>query len=216
MIRVMIADDHSIVREGLKQIIKDVPDMCVSIEAASGDETLKYIRDDQWDVLLLDIGMPGKNVLELINLVKLEKPSRPVLVLSMYSEDQYGVRMLRAGADGYLKKECAPESLVAAIRKLAEGGKYISNALAVLLVNELNEKNTTAAHSTLTDREFQVFMAIAQGKNLTSIATEMSLSIKTISTYRTRLLKKMNLTSNGEIILYAIEHELKCITPNLI
>lgn len=208
MIRVIIADDHAIVREGLKQILSDVSDMEVIDEAASGDEALKKIRTDGWDVLLLDIAMPGKNILELIKLVKLATPLKPILVLSMYPEDQYAVRILRAGADGYLSKESAPEQLVTAIRKLAEGGKYVSSVLVEQLIRDLNNIEPKPLHTLLADREYQVFIAISKGKRLSDIANEMSLSIKTVSTYRTRLLKKMNFSSNAEIIHYALEYHL--------
>ncbi len=152
--------------------------------------------------------MPGKNILELINLVKLQNPEKPILVLSMYPEDQYAIRMLRAGADGYLNKESAPENLILAIRKLSKGGKYISSELAEQLVNEININNSKSKHSTLTDRQFQVFISLANGKRLTDIAVEMALSVKTISTYRTRLLKKLDLSSNSDVIHYALKHRL--------
>ncbi len=208
MIRVIIADDHAIVREGLKQILSDFSDMEVSGEAATGDEALKIIRTNGWDVLLLDIAMPGKNVLELIKLVKLDTPNKPILVLSMYPEDQYAIRVLRAGADGYLCKESVPELLVAAIRKLAQGGKFVSAGLAEQLVRNLHETESKPLHSLLTDREYQVLLAIARGERLTEIAKTMSLSIKTVSTYRTRLLGKMKMSSNAEIIRYAIDNHL--------
>jgi DNA-binding NarL/FixJ family response regulator len=208
MIKVAIADDHAIVRKGLKQILSDIPDMEVVAEAGSGDEALAMIRADGWDVLLLDISMPGKNVLELIKLSKQQFPRLPILILSMYPEDQYAVRMLRAGADGYLTKESAPEQLVTAIRKVSEGGKYASPLLAEKLVTELFTNSEKPPHTTLTDREFQVFCALAKGNRLTDIAQEMSLSIKTISTYRTRLLKKLRLINNSDIIHYALKHQL--------
>ena len=208
MIRVIIADDHAIVREGLKQILSDFSDMEVSGEAATGDEALKVIRTNGWDVLLLDIAMPGKNVLELIKLVKLDTPNKPILVLSMYPEDQYAIRVLRAGADGYLCKESVPEQLVAAIRKLAQGGIFVSAGLAEQLVRNLHETESKPLHTLLTDREYQVLLAIAGGKRLTEIAKAMSLSIKTVSTYRTRLLGKMKMSSNAEIIHFAIDNRL--------
>jgi len=208
MIKVAIADDHAIVRAGLRQILTDVADIKVVAEASSGDEALTMIRTDGWDVLLLDIAMPGKNVLELIKLAKQQNPNLPILILSMYPEDQYAVRMLRAGADGYLTKESAPDQLVTAIRKVAEGGKYASPLLAEKLVAELFFDSAQPPHTLLTDREFQVFCALNKGKRLTDIANEMALSIKTISTYRTRLMKKMNLASNADIIHYALKHNL--------
>jgi len=208
MIKVAIADDHAIVRKGLKEILSEVPDMEIASEASSGDEALALIRSHNCDVLLLDIAMPGKNVLELIKLAKLASPSLPVLILSMYPEDQYAIRMLRAGADGYLSKESAPEQLVEAIRKVYEGGKYVSLFLAEKLVQELFTQTPKALHTVLTDREYQVFMAIGQGLRPTDIAMNMALSIKTISTYRTRILKKMNLKSNTDILRYIMEHQI--------
>ncbi len=208
MIKILIADDHAIVRAGLKQILADVPDMKVCGEASSGDEVLKMIRNDRWDILLLDIAMPGKNVLELIKLAKHQNPHQPILILSMYPEDQYAIRMLKSGADGYLTKESAPDQLVTAIRKVARGGKYISGAMTEKLIGELHPEPTQLLHTTLSDREFMVFIALAKGKRLTDIAHEMSLSIKTISTFRTRLMAKMGMNSVADIIYYALKHHL--------
>lgn len=208
MIKVLIADDHSIVRQGLKQILADIPDMEIFGEASSGDEALRFIRGEGWNVMLLDIAMPGKNVMELIKLAKQQSPHLPILILSMYPEDQYAIRMLRAGADGYLNKESAPEQLVEAIRKVAKGGKYVSQTMADKLIDELNSKHETPLHATLTDREFQVFCGIYYGKSVTDLAQQMALSVKTISTYRTRLMKKMNMSTNAEIIHYAIKNNL--------
>jgi DNA-binding NarL/FixJ family response regulator len=208
MIKVLIADDHAIVREGLKQILADIPDMEVFGEADSGDEALKFIRSGGWNIMLLDIAMPGKNILELIKVTKHQSPHLPILILSMYPEDQYAIRMLRAGADGYLTKESAPEQLVAAIRKVAQGGKYISPAMTEKLIAELNPNQTPPLHATLTDREFQVFCGICKGESLTDLARQMTLSVKTISTYRTRLMEKMNMSKNAEIIYYAFKNDL--------
>ncbi|MFA6051126.1 MAG: response regulator transcription factor [Methylobacter sp.] len=208
MIKVLIVDDHAIVREGLKQILADIPDMEVFGEAGSGDEALKLIRGEGWGIMLLDIAMRGKNVLELIKLAKHQSPHLPILVLSMYPEDQYAIRMLRAGADGYLTKESAPEQLVAAIRKVAKGGKYISMTMTEKLIAELNPYQEKPLHATLTDREFQVFCGICAGKSITDLAQHMALSVKTISTYRARLMKKMNMSKNAEIIHYAFKNDL--------
>jgi len=208
MIKVLIADDHAIVREGLKQILSDIPDMKVFGEAGSGDEALQLIRNKGWHIMLLDIAMPGKNVLELIKLAKHQSPHLPILILSMYPEDQYAIRMLRAGADGYLTKESAPEQLVAAIRKVAKGGKYISATMTEKLIEELNPNQEKSPHTTLSDREFQVFRGICSGKSITDLAQQMTLSVKTISTYRTRLMKKMNMSKNAEIIHYAFKNDL--------
>ncbi|MCK5191974.1 MAG: response regulator transcription factor [Methylococcales bacterium] len=208
MINVLIADDHAIVRAGLKQILSDIPDINVFKEASNGDEVLKMIRNDEGDILLLDIAMPGKNILELIKLAKQQHPDLPILILSMYPEDQYAIRMLRAGADGYLCKESATERLVEAIRKLAQGGKYISSALTEKLVAEIQPKLATVHHNLLTDREFQVLHAIGTGQGITEIAKNMSLSPKTVSTYRARVLKKMQMRNNAEIIRYVVDNQL--------
>lgn len=208
MIKVLIADDHAIVRKGLVQILSDIPDMEVFGEANSGDEALTFIRSEGWDVLLLDIAMPGKNILELIKLAKRQSPYLPILILSMYPEDQYAIRMLRAGADGYLTKDSAPEQLVAAIRKVANGGKYISSAIARQLIAELTSGPEKPLHDLLTDREHQVFCGICRGQSVTELALQMALSVKTISTYRSRLLQKMNLSKNAEIIHYAFKNNL--------
>lgn len=208
MIKVLIADDHAIVRQGLKQILADIPDMEVFGEANSGDEALKFIRKEGWNILLLDISMPGKNVLELIKLSKQQSPHLPILILSMYPEDQYAIRMLRAGADGYLNKESAPEQLVEAIRKVATGGKYVSPMMTEKLINELNPNQDTPLHTKLTDREYQVFCSICAGKSMTDIARTMSLSVKTISTFRTRIMIKMNMSTNADLIHYAFKNKL--------
>lgn len=209
MIKLLIVDDHAIIRAGLKQIIADIPDMKVVAEAASGDEALRFIREAAWDVMLLDIAMPGKSVMELIKLSKLQSPLLPILILSMHSEDEYAIRMLRAGADGYMTKEAAPEQLVAAIRKVANGGKYISPTMTEKLISELTLDTEKPLHTLLTDREYQVFCGIYRGESLSELARKMTLSLKTISTYRTRLMKKMNMTKNAEIIHYAFKHDIR-------
>jgi two-component system, NarL family, invasion response regulator UvrY len=208
VIKILIADDHAIVRAGLKQILAEVSDMKVCGEASTGDEVLKMIRQEDWDILLLDISMPGKNVLELIKLAKLQNPRQPILILSMYPEDQYAIRMLKSGADGYLTKESAPDQLVAAIRKVAKGGKFISAAMTEKLIEELNPEPKHILHTNLSDREYMVFLALARGKRITDIANDMSLSVKTISTFRSRLMAKMELQSGADIVYYALKHNL--------
>lgn len=209
MIRVMIVDDHAIVRRGLRLILNDTRDIKVTLEAASGNEALTGIRQSCWDVLMLDIAMPGKSVLDLIKISKSENPAKPILVLSSYPEDQYAIRMLRAGADGYLSKESAPELLVEAIHKLASGGKFVSSSLAEMIVCEMHgDKNDDQSHAKLTDKEFQVLVKFAQGKRISDIAQEFSISSKTASTYRARILKKLNLSTNTELVRYAIQHNL--------
>lgn len=208
MIKIAIADDHAIIRAGLAQIISETPDMQVIAEANSGDEALSIICNEAWDVFLLDIAMPGKNILDLIRTAKQQFPKRALLIISSYSEDQYAFRMLRAGADGYLTKSSAPEQLIDAIRNLSEGGKFTDTKLTQKLVAEHLTNPDCPAHHTLTDREFQVFCAVSKGKRLNDIAEEMTLSAKTISTYRIRLLKKLNLTNNADIVQYAMKFGL--------
>jgi DNA-binding NarL/FixJ family response regulator len=208
MVRILIADDHAIVRAGLKQILADIPDMMVAGEASNGQEVLDSLRTGEWDVMLLDISMPGKNGLEVLKLARQKTPRLPVLILSMYPEDQYAVRMLRAGASGYLTKESAPDQLVAAIRKVAQGGRYINPTLAEKLAAELDSSLEKPLHAMLSDREFQIFRAIALGKTASEIATELSLSVKTVSTYRMRVMEKMHMSKNAEIIRYALKNQL--------
>ncbi len=208
MIRVLIADDHAVVREGLRQILSGVPDMVVAGEAENGNEVLRDVRKNQYDALVLDITMPGRTGLDILKELKQEHPLLPVLILSMYPEEQYAVRVLRAGASGYLTKESAPEELVGAIRKVAQGKKYISPTLAETLIENLDIDAEKPMHQALSDREYQVLCMIASGKKVGEIAEALSLSVKTISTYRTRILEKMRLKNNAELTLYAVEQRL--------
>lgn len=208
MINIMIADDHAIVRAGLKQILSDYSDMAVVDEACDGQELLEKIKKRNPDVILLDISMPGRSGLDILKQIKMEKPNLPVLVLSMHSEEQYAIRTIRAGASGYLTKESASEKLIEAIKKVHEGGKYISMTLAEKLAETLLHDTKNAAHENLTDREYQVFFNIARGKTVSEIASEMFLSVKTISTYRRRILNKMNMKNNSELTRYALENNL--------
>ena len=209
MIKVLIADDHAVVREGLKQILMDDTDFNVAGEASNGLEVMELVRKDSWDVLLLDITMPNMSGLEVLQQVKAEKPELPVLILSMHPEDQYAVRVLRAGAAGYITKGSAPDHLVGAVRKVARGGKYISARVAEDLATRVTSGDASRPqHEALSDREFQVMRGIAMGKSLTDIADELSLSAKTVSTYRSRILDKMNMKSNAEITRYAVEYQL--------
>ena len=208
MINVLIADDHPIVRQGLRQILSEIPDMVVAGEAVNGQETLDQVRAGNWDVLVLDITMPDRSGLDILKELKHQRPHLPVLVLSIHAEEQFAVRLLKAGASGYLTKENAPDELVKAIRKVVGGGKYISQNLAESLAFSLDEASDRPRHETLSDREFQVMQMMASGKTLAEIAEELSLSAKTVSTYRTRLLEKMKLKTNAEIIRYAIENGL--------
>jgi two-component system, NarL family, invasion response regulator UvrY len=208
MIRVLIADDHMIVREGLKQILAMHGDLEVAGEAANGNDVLRMVREQQWDVLVTDMSMPGRNGLELIKLVKQARPELPVLVLSMYDEDQYAVRTIRAGASGYINKESVSDQLVAAIRKVAAGGVHASPAVTKALFSTLRGYNGARPHEQLSDRELQVFQLIAGGKSVTEIADQLSLSPKTVSTHKSRLMEKMQMSNSAEIIRYAIEHRL--------
>ncbi len=208
MIKILIADDHAIVREGIKQILAETDDMVVVGEAANGREVLEMVRKQDWDLVLLDLAMPGKDGLETLKELKLEKPKLPVLVLSIYPEEQYAVRLLKAGAAGYLTKESAPEELIAAIRKVSQKGKYISSSLAEKLAFYLEADAERPLHEMLSDREFKVMLMIALGKTVKAIADEMCLSIKTVSTYRVRALNKMGMKNNAEFTYYALKHGL--------
>lgn len=208
MIRILVADDHAIVRRGLRQIVADESDMEVVGEAQTTQEILDLARQEEWDVIVLNISMPGRGGFEALKALKQTHSKRPVLVLSMYPEDQFAVRAFRAGAAGYMTKESAPEELVQAIRKVVRGGKYVSPSLAEKLAAELGEDAERPPHDALSEREYHVLCLLASGKTVTQIAAEMSLSVKTISTYRARLLEKMRMKTNAEVTRYAIEHRL--------
>jgi len=208
MIKVLIADDHPIVRQGLRQILSEIPDMKVAGEAVNAQETLDQVRAGDWDVLVLDITMPGRSGFDILKELNHSQPDLPVLVLSAHAEEQFAVRVLKTGASGYLTKENAPAELIKAIRKVVGGGKYVSRNLAETLAAGLNATSDGPRHKALSDREFQVMQMMAGGKTLAEIAEVLSLSAKTVSTYRTRLLEKMNLKTNAEIIRYAIENGL--------
>jgi two-component system, NarL family, invasion response regulator UvrY len=208
MIRILVADDHAIVRRGLRQIVADESDMEVVGEAQTAQKILDLAREEEWDVIVLNISMPGRGGFEALKALKQTHSKRPVLVLSMYPEDQFAVRAFRAGAAGYMTKESAPEELVQAIRKVVRGGKYVSPSLAEKLAAELGEDAERPPHEALSEREYHVLCLLASGKTVTQIAAEMSLSVKTISTYRARLLEKMRMKTNAEVTRYAIEHRL--------
>lgn len=208
MIKILIADDHPVVRKGLKEIIEKTPSMMVSDEASNGQETLEKVRKSDFDVVLLDISMPGRSGLDILKELKSEKPELSVLILSMHPEEQYAVRVLKAGASGYLTKESAPDELIAAIKKASIGRKYVSSSLAEKLALYLEIDDERPLHETLSDREYEVMCMIASGKTITEIARELFLSIKTISTYRSRILEKMGMKSNAELTHYALKHEL--------
>jgi two-component system, NarL family, invasion response regulator UvrY len=208
MIKIFIADDHPVVRMGIKQILAEVKDMTVADEAGTGQETIKKVAKNDYDVILLDISMPGRNGLDILREIKNKKPKIPVLILSIYPEDQYAVRVLKLGAAGYLTKESVPEELINAIRKVAQGRKYISANLAEKLATDLELNSDKPPHENLSDREYQVLCLLASGKRLKDIADTLSLSIKTISTYRTRILEKMKMDNNAELIRYALQNNL--------
>ena len=208
MIRILIADDHAIVRRGLKHIVSEQPDMTVAGEAENARHVLDLVRTDEWDVIVLDINMPGRSGLEVLKELRREHPKLPVLVLSVHPEDQYGVRVLKAGAAGYLTKDSAPDELVQAIRKVHRGGKYVSASLAEVLAFELETETDRPRHESLSDREYQVMTMIASGKTVGEIGEDLSLSVKTISTYRARVLGKMKMRTNAELTHYAIQNQV--------
>jgi DNA-binding NarL/FixJ family response regulator len=208
MIRVFIADDHGIVRKGMKQILSRTADIEVAGEASTGQEALEKIWANNFDVVILDISLPGRNGLEILKQIKSQQPKLPVLILSMYPEDQYAVRVLKAGAAGYLTKESDKSELIEAIRRIAQGKKYITPELAERLADELKPGADKAPHDRLSDREYHLLCLIAKGKNTKEIAAELSLSIKTIGTHRASLLDKMEMKSNAELTHYAIQHKL--------
>ncbi len=208
MVNVIIADDHPIVRQGLKQILSEEPDFAAFGEAQNSHEVLELIRKQDWDIVVLDITMPGRGGLDVLREIRHERPKLPVLILSIHPEDQYAVRALKAGASGYLTKESAPKDLVQAIRKILRGGKYVSPTLAEKLAFDLESEAEKPLHETLSDREFQVMLMIASGKTMSAIAEEMSLSIKTVSTYRARILEKMGMKTNADLTHYVFRNRL--------
>jgi two-component system invasion response regulator UvrY len=208
MIRILIADDHQIVREGLKQILAETSDMAVVAEANNGQDVLLRLDKQTVDVVMLDISMPGRSGLDILKQLRSDHPKIPVLILSMYSEEQYAMRALRAGASGYLTKDSAPEELIEAIRKIFSGKKYVSVSLAEKLAVYLDEGQDKPLHHALSDREYQVMCMIASGKTVKEIALDLNLSVKTISTYRSRILDKMRMKSNASLTHYAIHNQL--------
>jgi DNA-binding NarL/FixJ family response regulator len=208
MIRVVVADDHAIVRDGLKQLLSAAGDMQVVGEASDGHEVVKAVRELDFDLLLLDMSMPGKSGIELIRQVKSEKPKLRILVLTMHEEHQYAIRAIRAGASGYLTKDSASRQLIEALRKVASGGAFISSEVAEQLALGAMPDATHAPHEALSDREFQIFRLIAEGKSVTDIGALLNLSVKTVSTHKANILHKMNMGGTAELIRYAITHRL--------
>lgn len=208
MIKVFIADDHSLIREGFKKILKDEIDIEIVGEAANAQDTMNFVMKNSVDILILDINLPDKSGLDLLKELREFKPDLRILILSMHPEDRFAMRVLRAGAYGYITKESAGEKLVMAIRKVYNGRKYVSEALAEKLAFELQSGSDKPVHELLSDREYQVFQMIASGKTLAEIAGSLSLAVTTVSTYRSRILEKLNLHSNAELIRYAITNKL--------
>jgi two-component system invasion response regulator UvrY len=208
MIKILIADDHTVVREGLKQIVAETSDMVVSDEASNGHEVLNKALSSDYDVIVLDITMPGIHGLDVLKQIKSQKPALPVLVLSMHPEEQYAVRVIKAGAAGYLTKESASEELITAIRKVSSGRKYITSSLAEKIASDLETDAEKLPHEFLSDREYQVMCMIAEGKTVKEIADELYLSVKTISTYRSRILEKTGMKTNAELTRYALQNSL--------
>jgi len=208
MIRILIVDDHAIVRGGLKELLSGESGFIVAGEAANGLEALRRIREQAFDVVLLDMSMPGRSGVELIKQIKSEHPKLAILVLSMHKEEQYAVRAMKAGALGYLTKESAPDQLVAAIRKVARGGVFITSSAAERMALELYGNHDATPHTLLSDREYQVFRMIVAGTPISGIADKLSLSVKTVSTHKTRILQKMGMANAAELIHYAIRHQL--------
>ncbi|MCC6303290.1 MAG: response regulator transcription factor [Gammaproteobacteria bacterium] len=208
MIRVLIADDHPVVRQGLRRILSEQPETFSLGEAENCLEAVRHVRNGQWDVVLLDISMPGKSGLDALKQIKNEKPQIQVLIFTVHPEDHYGLRTLRAGAAGYLSKACGPDMLLSAIQRVAQGGKYITQSLAEKLASTLDSDFECPPHEVLTDREFQIFNLLAAGKTVSEIAAVLALSVKTVSTHRTKILTKMNLRNNAELMHYSMRNGL--------
>lgn len=210
---VLVVDDHAIIRDGLKKILADTDDLVVAGEADNGNAALEKVRERDWSLVVLDLSMPGRNGLELIKLIKSERPKLPILIFSMHHEEQYAVRAIRAGASGYLSKDGDSELLLPAMRKVASGGMFISPKVAELLAADVSPNTThNQPHTLLTNREFEVFSRVVRGISLTAIAEEFSLSIKTVSTHKSHILAKMNMSTQVDLVRYAIERNLLDLT----
>ena len=205
MIRVLVADDHPLLRSGIKQVLGQESDMAVVGEAEDSEQVLQRIDEQGWDVVVLDIAMPGRSGLDALREIRRRRPNLPVLVLSMHSEEQFAIRAIKAGASGFISKSDAPTEIVRAIRKVVTGKKYVSASLAETLANAIESETHRPSHEALSDREFQVMCGIASGKTVSQIAVEISLSVKTVSTYRARVLEKMNMRTNAELTRYALQ-----------
>ena len=208
MIRILVVDDHAVVRAGLRNFLTDCSDMEIGGDATNAEEALRLIREQEWQVVLLDISLPDKSGVDVLKQIKREKPELAVLVLSMHAESRYAVQLLRNGASGYLQKEAMADDLIGAIRTVALGRKYVSQAVAQLLATDIDVVGEGPLHGMLSEREFEIFCRLARGQGATSIADDLSLSVKTVSTYRTRILEKMKMTSNADLTYYAIKNNL--------
>lgn len=208
VIRVLVADDHAVVRKGLEQILSETPDIEVAAQASTGADVLRLVREQRFNAVILDVNLGTSNGLELLAEIKKERPELPVLVLTVYSAEQYAVRALRAGAAGFLTKESAPDQLVEAVRKIVTGGRYMSVEMAEQLAHWVADDRERRPHELLSDREFQILRMLASGKTVSQVADELSLSVKTISTHRMRLLKKMQMKTNAELTSYAVRNGL--------
>lgn len=208
MTKIAICDDHKIVREGLKQIINGFNDFKVILDVDSGEALIKELRHSEVEIVVLDVSLPGRNGLEVLKQIRSMYEHLKVLMLSMYPEDQFAIRALKAGASGYLHKDSQPDILVEALRTIAKGGEYLSPAITSLLFKEVNSDGNGLPHKMLSDREYEVLLYIGEGKSISEIANQLSLSVKTISTYRSRILEKMNLDNNSDLVKYILMHDL--------
>jgi len=208
MIKVLVADDHAVVRRGLRQILAETSDIHVAGEAVTAADVLRLVRAERWDVVVLDINLPGGNGIEVLGEIKKERPHLPVLILTVYSEEQYAVRAIKAGAAGFLTKESAPDKLVEAVHKLASGGRFVTAEVAEALASIVAGEAKGAPHERLSDREFEVLRMLASGKTVSQVAQELCLSVKTVSTHRTRILQKMAMKTNAELMHYAMKNNL--------
>ena len=207
-IEVLIADDHAMIRNGLRNILADTDDLVVAGEASNGHDVLQMVRDRDWGLIVLDLSMPGRNGLELVKLIKAERPRLPILVFTMHQEEQYAVRAIRAGATGYLTKESDSDLLLPVMRKVASGGVFITQKIGELLASDLSRPLDAPPHTLLSNREYEIFSRIVRGASLTDIADEFSLSIKTVSTHKSHILAKMNVTTQVDLVRYALDHNL--------
>ena len=208
MIKILIVDDHAVVRAGVQHFLAEIPDMQVAGEAATAAEAMRLVRAQEWDIVVLDIGMPDRSGVDVLTQIKREKPQLPVLILSMHPENRYAVKILRSGASGYVQKEALATELVDAIRTIARGHKYISHTVAELLTSDPETDADRPLHERLSAREYEIFYRLSRGEGSTKIADDLCLSVKTVSTYRARILQKMNMSNNADIIYYAIKEKL--------